>query len=95
MSKAFKLPKTAGGMLSLVFKILGIVVVAGPAINATIADLQKQDFSNFGNDILYAYTGYSVPGQNLNVGQLGAGIASIAGGVGLMKVGQIIGRMVR
>lgn len=95
MSKALKLPKTAGGAIGLLFKILGMVTIASPAIVAVQGDLAKNDFSTFGQDVLYQYTGYSIPGQNLNTAQLGAGVAAVGGGIALIYVGKFLSRVIR
>lgn len=88
-------PKTIGGWLGFTFKILGTVVAAGPAITAVQGCVQRQDFSTIGKDVLYNYTGYSADTGSMNAGQTGVGIASVAGGLGLITLGKFLSKAVR
>ena len=87
------LPKSAGGWVSLAFKIFGGLVAAGPGINVTVNAVQKGNFQSLPNDLLFAYTGLggSTP---VNTQALATGIGSIAGGVLLAKIGSVLGRMI-
>ena len=86
--------------VSLAGKVLGALIVGGPAIAAVSAGLgigqsgggiggNAQDIPRF---VLYNYTGFDPKSGNFNAAQLGVGIASVAGGLILMKVFSYIAR---
>lgn len=87
------IPKTVGGWLSLTFHVIGSVVVAAPAIQAGIKAFNAKDFTYFPGDVLYNYTGVSMTDGNINLKQTTVGIGSVAGGIGLAKLGSYLGRI--
>lgn len=88
------LPKTIGGWVGLGFKILGGVVIAGPAINVVMTDLSAGKPQSIPNDVLFAYTGLG-GSTSINSTQLLTGVGSIAGGVVLIYLGKMLGRLIR
>ena len=88
-----KMPKSAGGWISLSFKLLGATVAAGPAIVAVSSGLTANDPASIPRNVLYNYTGFSATAGNLNFTQLGIGVGSIVGGVVLAKVGTVLGKV--
>ena len=88
------LPKTTGGWVSLAFKAIGAVVIAGPAINVLMDDIPKGTYQSIPNDMLFAYTGLGGT-TAINTQQLGVGIGSIAGGTLMIYLGKFLGKMIR
>ena len=88
-----RMPKSAGGWISLIFKIMGVAVAAGPGLISVKSNLSTPELIPQG--LLYTYTGYNTQTQTWEMGQAGVGIGSIVGGVVLVKVGSALGRWVR
>jgi len=77
-------------ILGLVGTGVGIAVVSSPAITSI-------DVSNPGNipkNMLYNYTGYSLDSQSWNAQQAGVGVASVLGGILLIKAFRWVARQV-
>lgn len=95
MSKGFKTPKTMGGWVSFGFKLLGVTVAAGPAIQLTKQAWVDGTWQQLPQSILWGYTGYDTTNGTWNANQAGVAVASVAGGILLAKAGKYIGRMFR
>lgn len=100
----FKFPKTIGGWISLGLKVGGGLLVASPMIQA-IADVAPggpgaqttplNTLGYFPTRVLFYYTGFDSNHSyawNPAVGT--GGIASVAGGLALIKLGPILGKMI-
>ena len=66
-------------------KILGGLVIGGPAINVVMADAQSGNFMSIGNDVLFAYTGLGGT-TPINFEQTLKGVGSIVGGIAIIKL---------
>lgn len=87
-------PKTVGGAVGLAFKIMGGVVIGGPAITVLADDLPSGKYQSIPNDILFAYTGLGGSTQ-WNPQQALTGVGSIAGGLILIQLGKMLGKALR
>jgi hypothetical protein len=87
-------PKTVGGAIGLAFKIMGGVVIGGPALGVLATDIPKGDYQSIPNDILFAYTGLGGSTQ-WNSAQALTGAGSIAGGLILIQLGKMLGKALR
>jgi hypothetical protein len=92
-AKRHFIPKTTGGKIGLIFKVIGGVVIAGPAISTFADDLAKNDFASLPNDLLFAYTGLGGT-TTINTTQTIKGIGSVAGGLGLVYLGKFLARAI-
>jgi hypothetical protein len=81
-----------GKWVNLGFKIAGAAVALSPAIGAVQSSIG--DPANIPRATAKAYTGFDVsnPSAGVDVGQLSGGIAAIAAGVILAKVGGFLGK---
>ena len=94
MPKSAHLPTSAGGWVRLVFEVIGVTVIAGPAIVAVADDIQKKTPASIPNDILFAYTGLG--GTTMWNSQAAAtGIGAVVGGAVLVELGKWLGKQVR
>lgn len=93
-----KFPKTFGGFVSLGMKALGASIVFIPTIEA-VQDTMKNAPGNWGylpGRVLYYYTGVdSNNNYQVNTSVLLGGVASVAGGILLAKLGTVVGKMLR
>lgn len=84
-----KMGKAARKYFSLFGKVIGGVIIAGPAINVVVQKLPGGNdvgkWNTTGADMLYAYTGIGSDGT-VNVSQTAVGAGSIIGGVVVMKI---------
>jgi len=87
------IPKTTGGKIGLLFKVIGGVAVAGPAISGTIQRISTPD--QIPQQVVYNYTGYSMNDGSFNAGALQGGITAVAVGAGLMFFGKWLGKVIR
>lgn len=88
-----KLPKTMGGWAGFLLKVGGVVSISGPAINAVVSNInQPQQIPRW---LVQQYTGFDPQTQQFNQGQMITSIASIGGGLILVKLGHWIGRTIR
>ena len=82
--------------IGLAGKVLGGLIVAAPALKYTFQDVQAGVPQAIPADVLFGYTGYATGGGTVNQGfdaaELGAGVASIVGGLIVMKVFSIVAR---
>jgi hypothetical protein len=87
------LPKTIGGWIGLAFKIMGAAAIVAPAAQAVIAFLPAPEA--IPGEILYRYTGIQRQGGAWDSGQAFNGIGTVAGGVALIYIGKLIGKLIR
>lgn len=95
LGPAVKMPKTAGGWVSLIFKVFGIVAITSPAIEAITTDIQGNSPQNIPKDIVFNYTGWNPYTNSMDYNRLGRSVASVGGGVALIAVGKWLGKAVR
>jgi hypothetical protein len=78
--------------VSLAGKVLGGLVIAGPAITAVSNDIQSGSYQSIGRDVLYGYTGINSDDGSFNGSQAIAGVGSVVGGILLMKMFSYVAR---
>lgn len=89
-----KLPKTAGGVVNLLFRIFGILALTGPAIRGVTE--AGSNFAAIPRNIVYRYTGVDIQGQvAFSTPDLTTGITAIASGAVLIYIGKWLGKAIR
>lgn len=79
--------------ISLGGKIIGALVIGGPALQAAIRQTQGGgSLDRIPHDILYNYTGINSDGGSINFAQTLVGVGTIVGGLLLMKVFSYVAR---
>ena len=83
-----------GGKIGFAFKVIGGLVMAGPAIEVISTDVTAGKFDSIPNDLLFAYTGLGGTTQ-INTTQTLKGIGAVGGGAFFMWLGGFISRTFR
>ena len=79
-----------GKYINLAFKILGGLVVAGPAIRAVSENVANP--ANIPRDTLRNYTGVDPNVGQVDYTRLTSGVASVIGGLIIAKIGSFLAR---
>ena len=80
-----------GKYANMLFKGLGLAIVAGPAIEAAWIDFQAGRPADIPKHVLYRYTGVTDAGA-LDTAQTAKGLGAIFGGLLIAKLGGWISR---
>ena len=77
-----------GKYVNIAFKIMGLAVAAGPAVQS----IDMSNPKNIPKNLLFNYTGFNLDDGSLNTSRTGVGIGSLIGGVLIAKIGSFLGR---
>jgi len=75
-----------GKWINLIGKVFGGVLIAYPGIQAAEDAIRVNDAASFPPSLLYRYTGWSPTTNSWQAPQAGLSVASIAGGIIVMKL---------
>lgn len=89
------MPKTAGGWVSLGFKIAGATVAASPAIAAVVSPINGDKMA-IPRTLARNYTGFDpqAPEYGIQWNYTAQGIGAVVGGIVVAKLGSMLGRII-